>query len=310
MFFEKKIVILTGDGVTKGTLKTERGIRGLTASLAVFGLERGSYALAVLCGDKTQYYPFPPVPPYTFLLSGDTDVSSAHFAVCRAGYGTVMYGTLAKKRLNKCNFPKWSGNETNSENESYASSQTKAERDEPVEPKKNDEESDELEPDEKTISENTPQGGYDDEAIAEENYFDAQPDVELPIGSAYVPDAEEKEATVVEGRKMTFYERNKEAIDGLFERGEREKTLEELLPKTKWVKLSYDEGRHYVVGVIGEAPDYICYGLPAIYSATPPVGLGGYTQWLPLDVKSPHGRGYWVLYQSAVSGETVRRKPL
>lgn len=151
---------------------------------------------------------------------------------------------------------------------------------------------------------------YDDEAIAEENYFDAQPDVELPIGSAYVPDAEEKEATVVEGRKMTFYERNKEAIDGLFERGEREKTLEGLLPKTKWVKLSYDEGRHYVVGVIGETPDYICYGLPAIYSATPPVGLGGYTQWLPLDVKSPHGRGYWVLYQSAVSGETVRRRPL
>ena len=109
---------------------------------------------------------------------------------------------------------------------------------------------------------------------------------------------------------MTFYEKNKSAIDNLFSSCERVDHLERLLPKTKWVKVPFDRERHYVVGLIGEEPDYICYGLPSGYSPRPPVGLDGYTQWLPLDVRSPHGKGYWLLYQSAKTGETVRMQPV
>lgn len=339
MVFEKRMIVLSGDGVTKGTLKTERGLRGLTASLAVFGLEKGRYALAVACGGNVRFYPFPDAPPYKFVLSADTDVTAAHFAVCAEGGGAVMYGTLSKHRLSRGEMPKWRGNEADNENESDVAPSPKSD-----DPSVNDECCARGDCGSTAEKEDEPQ--YDDEAIAEENYFEREntlfvgieeenacktaPEVpteipivtpiekltvtptetEAPCAHPVEQKSERAEEVVVTGRKMTFYEKNKDAIDGLFERGEREKALESLLPKTKWVKVNYDEGRHYVVGVIGDEPDYICYGLPAIYSADPPVGLDGYTQWLPLDVRSPHGKGYWVLYQSAISGETVRRRPL
>ena len=110
-------------------------------------------------------------------------------------------------------------------------------------------------------------------------------------------------------RKAYYYEEVKDKIDALFKRGEREKSLESLMPDTRWVRVEYSSTSFYVVGIIGSGksiPDYICYGVPSPYSAQPPISLGKDARWAPCDVKNPQGDGYWLLFQSAKTGETIK----
>ncbi len=105
-------------------------------------------------------------------------------------------------------------------------------------------------------------------------------------------------------RKASFYEKNKDGLDTLFSRHKRYETLEKLLPGSRWVKIDYDGGgRYYVVGV---TEDYLCYGVPAIYSPSPPKELKGYCQWLPKNSLEPRGEGFWIIFQDLASGETLR----
>jgi hypothetical protein len=108
-------------------------------------------------------------------------------------------------------------------------------------------------------------------------------------------------------RKACYYEQVRDRIDALFEKGERESLLESLMPESRWVKIHKTATQYYVVGIIGRKsmPDYMCYGLPSDFSMIPPSSLGKDARWLPLDVKNPQGKGYWLLFQSAKTGETV-----
>lgn len=105
-----------------------------------------------------------------------------------------------------------------------------------------------------------------------------------------------------------FYDQVKDQIDKLFEEYERESLLEQLLPNTKWVKVKYEDSESfYVLGLIYEDDTikYIAYGLPAENSTKPPKDLQEYAQWLPLDSSNPQLEGYWLVYQSADSGESI-----
>jgi hypothetical protein len=125
-------------------------------------------------------------------------------------------------------------------------------------------------------------------------------------GSVVPPKPDQNAAAKLKGRKLSFYEQVQGQIDKLFETGARETALETLMPFTKWVRVDHEgRGRYYVVGIIGEKPDFICYGIPAAYTPKPPEELDGYCQWLPLDAKAPQGEGYWLLYQDAATGESV-----
>lgn len=106
----------------------------------------------------------------------------------------------------------------------------------------------------------------------------------------------------------TFYEEIKDQITALFEKFPEETFLVEIIPGSKWVKVDYEEsGEYYVVGLIYENSSikYVCYGLPGIYSPTPPSEMFGRCQWLPLDPEKPEEFGYWLMYQDAESGESV-----
>ena len=110
-------------------------------------------------------------------------------------------------------------------------------------------------------------------------------------------------------RTACYYEKVKDKIDELFEKGERNTELENLMGDSKWVKINNNKNQHYVVGIIGSKnsiPDYICYGVPSNFSFTPPSCLGSDARWLPIDVKNPQGKGYWVMFQSARTGETIK----
>ncbi len=105
-----------------------------------------------------------------------------------------------------------------------------------------------------------------------------------------------------------FYDQVKDQIDKLFEEYEREAQLEQLLPNTKWVKVKYEDSESfYVLGLIYEDDSikYIAYGLPAEDCTKPPKDLQEYAQWLPLDSSNQQAEGYWLVYQSADSGESI-----
>ncbi len=107
----------------------------------------------------------------------------------------------------------------------------------------------------------------------------------------------------------SFYEQVKSQIDDLFEQYSREETLEQLLPNSKWVRVRYENSQNfYVLGLIYEDDEikYISYGLPADNPNKPPLDLQEYAQWLPLDVSNPQQSGYWLVYQSADSGESIQ----
>ena len=72
--------------------------------------------------------------------------------------------------------------------------------------------------------------------------------------------------------------------------------------------MELEKENYYVFGLIkkDEQVRYICYGVPGIYQKTPPRELAGFPSWLPLDSQNFEGFGYWLTYQDADSGESVR----
>lgn len=97
-------------------------------------------------------------------------------------------------------------------------------------------------------------------------------------------------------------------IDSLFENNPTEEYLETLIPNSKWVKVELKNGDYYVLGLIYQDQQlkYICYGVPGVYQTLPPRQLSGYPVWFPLDSNKNEGFGYWLSYQDAENGESVK----
>lgn len=117
-----------------------------------------------------------------------------------------------------------------------------------------------------------------------------------------------KEEEPKQEEKGGFYFEMKPHLDKIFEEGEEENYLEILIPNSKWAKVKLTKGEFYVVGTIFEEGEikYICYGVPGVYQETPPKELSGYPIWFPLDENNRNGFGYWLSYQDAMSGESVK----
>ena len=112
-----------------------------------------------------------------------------------------------------------------------------------------------------------------------------------------------------EEKVPTFYQEIKSQIDKLFAQNQAEEYLQNLLPNSKWVKVEVDgEGNYYVLGLLYEEDmlKFICYGVPGVYQKSPPSELSGYPVWFPLDQEKPDGFGYWLSYQDADSGESIK----
>lgn len=109
--------------------------------------------------------------------------------------------------------------------------------------------------------------------------------------------------------KKSFFEDIKEQVDELFDQNPTEQYLQELIPNSKWVKVEFDEsGDYYVFGLLYEDDKlrFVCYGVPGIFQKTPPRQLAGYPVWFPLDKENKEGFGYWLSYQDAESGESIK----
>ena len=112
----------------------------------------------------------------------------------------------------------------------------------------------------------------------------------------------------VDEKKKSFLQEMTPHINNLFSQNPSEEYLEKLIPSSKFVKVSLDEENYYVLGLIYEEDviKYICYGVPGIYQKTPPKQLSGYPFWFPLDESKKDGFGYWLSYQDAENGESIK----
>lgn len=107
-----------------------------------------------------------------------------------------------------------------------------------------------------------------------------------------------------------FFEEISSQIDKLFSDSPREDFLESAIPSSKWVRVEFgDDGDYYILGLVFDddgAAKYVCYGVPGIYQKQPPKNLSGFPVWFPLDSDRPESFGYWLTYQDAESGESVK----
>lgn len=126
---------------------------------------------------------------------------------------------------------------------------------------------------------------------------------------ASVTAAQEEPTNEPEEVKETFFKQIKSQVDNLFAQNPTEEYLEELIPNSKWVKVEFDQGGdYYVFGLLYEEQTlkYICYGVPGVFQKTPPKQLSGYPVWFPLDKDRAEGFGYWLSYQDAESGDSIK----
>ncbi len=110
---------------------------------------------------------------------------------------------------------------------------------------------------------------------------------------------------------QTFYQQIKSQLDNLFSKYQPEENLEQLIANSKWVKVNYDNSTsYYVLGLIYsddfETVEYISYGMPSNDNLTPPEDIKDYAQWLPLENKDNNTLGYWIVYQDAITGDTIK----
>lgn len=196
-------------------------------------------------------------------------------------------------------------------------------------------------------SDGTAQTVYEDEAIAEVNYYEfAEADEDggaVRAGAAEEengrksgqneenfgafqtdeggvdPDISRNEAAFAENsasksRKGTgplaggeFYKRMKTEIEGLLSAYPPAEDLQGVVHGSKWVKISYGDGKFYVFGVIydGAKPQYICYGVPSDNSAAPPESMRGLASFIPASAENTDS-GYWVMYQDAGTGASLK----
>lgn len=164
---------------------------------------------------------------------------------------------------------------------------------------------------------------YDDEEIAQTNYYpsnvkcitdDLEQEIsvekELKLMKSLRNFRLEKEITTSEkvryanGREASYYEKAQGKIDLLFKKFERFEILEKLLPQSKWVKIPYDNGgRFYAVGVVGTKPEYVAYAVRDVYKSFAPPAFKDVGVWIPEDVRVRNGSGYWVVFQSCKEGK-------
>ncbi|MDE6586458.1 MAG: hypothetical protein K2K80_07255 [Clostridia bacterium] len=162
---------------------------------------------------------------------------------------------------------------------------------------------------------------YEDEAIAEENYYEFETDESKGAlredkskeknGKKFIKD--EKAACAVENEKGgvgglaggCFYDKMKGEIENILNTYPHINTLEELIENSKWVKISYGESGFYVFGVMfgkGSA-EYICYGVPAVNPDRPPESMKEISSYIPAKVEEYDG--VFVMYQDAFTGATI-----
>lgn len=169
---------------------------------------------------------------------------------------------------------------------------------------------------------------YDDEILAEENYFEGENDEcgKTEKGSSDVrPESGNQGENGETGNDFKenangenvlhafttdsdgFYREIKSELDELFARYPRDESLTHAFSSSEWVRVKGSEDApEELVGVVYEdgKAKYICYAVPAEKNA-PREELNGAGFFIPLSPFEQE-KGFFVLYQSAATGESIK----
>ena len=135
--------------------------------------------------------------------------------------------------------------------------------------------------------------------------------IQQPKEETVTQKIEEKAQQTTQNKKVSktktaepFYKKIEKNLDELFDTHQKDEELTLLIPSSKGVSVPIEGDGYYVVGVIENdgVPDIICYGVPDKDDSNPPQNSSDCRQWMEIE---KGGRGYWMMYQSAVSGETL-----
>lgn len=169
-----------------------------------------------------------------------------------------------------------------------------------------------------------PESAYEDEAIAGENYYEyeqaftdggAVRENKAQEKNGRKPEQNEEGSAYFKGHRRAdglargecFYERMKGEIENLLSTYPAEETLEKVVENSRWVKINYGGEKFYVFGLIyrKNTPQYICYGVPTKNNRRPPESLKGLASFIPASADGG-SEGFWVMYQDAATGASVR----
>ena len=171
--------------------------------------------------------------------------------------------------------------------------------------------------------------GYDDEHIAEENYFreETHERIEHEQTDTYAYAESRAENGKEKGGKNAetngdaqsvreafttdsngYYLAVKAEIDELFKKYPKDDSLKSTFPYSEWARVKGEEGNaEYLIGVIYEelTPRYICYALPAADRDLPPEEIAPVCTFVPSNAFSD-SIGFFVIFQSCATGECVK----
>lgn len=168
---------------------------------------------------------------------------------------------------------------------------------------------------------------YNDELVADENYYEKenddeqdpliQADEDAPSARGNSHQGEEERHDVAEDAPDEsvrhafttetdgYYRSIQSELNALFERYPTDETLKDAYPHSEWVRIRGEaDSPEELVGLIyeGGLVKYICYALPAREETPQDVKRSGY--YVPVSPLTP-SVGFYVLYQSAATGESI-----
>ena len=156
-------------------------------------------------------------------------------------------------------------------------------------------------------------GGYDDEAIARSDYYQHAPDEDGDAVPASAGEAEEDahgadaradaEPPYLDPRgSLTYYRANRERLEEAFRKFPKDERLKAVFPYSEWVRA---EGA--LLGVIygHGVPQFLCVAVEA--HGDPPEEMREHASFVPASHFTEE-EGFWVVFQSADSGEYVSVK--
>lgn len=101
-----------------------------------------------------------------------------------------------------------------------------------------------------------------------------------------------------------YYTRMEKDIEKIFASYPKVKELERAVEGSRFAKITYGDNKFYVFGVltVEGKPRYLCYGVPAKNSQNPPPSLKECASYIPVE----NGAGYWMTYQDAATGISIK----
>lgn len=179
---------------------------------------------------------------------------------------------------------------------------------------------------------------YDDEAVATENYyetekqiqtsqekieefsrerishknefFDCRSQEETSKGAQGFDCAKnETPAFDCKNNQERYYLTVQKELEDVFNKFEKELDLCARFEQSRWAKINYAKDKFYVVGVINQDgyPKYVCYGVPDDNPQKPPKELEGFCSFVKTFPNTPKKQGYWMMFQDADSGRCIRQ---